>query len=430
MFSKSEKHNINYLSKIVKIDNLRKVENADKLQVTTIDGANAIVGLDVKIGDVVVVCATESAINAEFLKANNLYENKDLNSNPEIKGYMNKYGRVKAIKLRGTVSRLFLFKAESLKNWKGINVNLEDYINTEFDTINGELFSWKYVTKTKEPKGQNNPKKKKKVFKHIIDGQFNFHVDTPQLAKNMFKINPDDVIQISAKLHGTSFIVGKVLCNKKENWFKTLINKIKKTPSKHYDYVVSSRTVIRDDNKDSGFYGSDVWSYEAEKYKSFLKDGMTIYGEIVGYIPNSQKMIQKKYDYGCKEGECKSFIYRITYTNSSGDVFEFSTQQVKEWCTQHGFFSVPEFFYGKADTYNSTYEEDIDVWRNEFLNSLKNDEQFLMEQNDPYCKNKVPFEGVVIRKESLDLEVYKLKCDAFFIHETKELDSNEESIEG
>ena len=63
MFSKSEKHNINYLSKIVKIDNLRKVENADKLQVTTIDGANAIVGLDVNIGDVVVVCATESAIH-------------------------------------------------------------------------------------------------------------------------------------------------------------------------------------------------------------------------------------------------------------------------------------------------------------------------------------------------------------------------------
>jgi hypothetical protein len=66
-------------------------------------------------------------------------------------------------------------------------------------------------------------------------------------------------------------------------------------------------------------------------------------------MPNGQ-MIQKDYDYKCVYNP-KSFdyqkmtpkqmyharlfdivVYRITYTNVDGKVFEFSTQQVKEFC--------------------------------------------------------------------------------------------------
>ena len=45
------------------------------------------------------------------------------------------------------------------------------------------------------------------------------------------------------------------------------------------------------------------------------------------------------------------------------------------------------------------------------------------------CKNQVPEEGVVIRKDKLDLEVYKLKSSRFFEFETKELDKGEVNIE-
>lgn len=45
------------------------------------------------------------------------------------------------------------------------------------------------------------------------------------------------------------------------------------------------------------------------------------------------------------------------------------------------------------------------------------------------CNNKVPCEGIVIRVEGLDLNVFKLKSDNFFLKETEQLDSEESYIE-
>ena len=106
--SVSSDGNQNYLAKIVKISNIRKHEHADKLQVVTIDGANIIVGMDQKIGDMMIYFPTESAINPDFLKRNNLYENTDMNEDNTKKGYIGKNGRVRAIRLRNLVSRAVL----------------------------------------------------------------------------------------------------------------------------------------------------------------------------------------------------------------------------------------------------------------------------------------------------------------------------------
>ena len=76
-------------------------------------------------------------------------------------------------------------------------------------------------------------------------------------------------------------------------------------------------------------------------------------------------MIQKDYDYKCVYNP-KSFdyqkmtpkqmyharlfdiiVYRITYTNVDGKVFEFSTQQVKEFCKKYSLHSVKELYYGR-----------------------------------------------------------------------------------
>jgi hypothetical protein len=45
------------------------------------------------------------------------------------------------------------------------------------------------------------------------------------------------------------------------------------------------------------------------------------------------------------------------------------------------------------------------------------------------CSNKLPEEGVVLRKESELFEAYKLKSDSFLERETKGLDSGEVNIE-
>ena len=45
------------------------------------------------------------------------------------------------------------------------------------------------------------------------------------------------------------------------------------------------------------------------------------------------------------------------------------------------------------------------------------------------CKNKLPEEGVVVRVEGLDLEVYKQKSFNFLQLESKLLDENQTDIE-
>ena len=69
----SEKANPNYLAKVVKLNNIRKHENADRLQCVAIDGNNVITGLDAKDGALYVYFPLESAINKEFLSWGNSF---------------------------------------------------------------------------------------------------------------------------------------------------------------------------------------------------------------------------------------------------------------------------------------------------------------------------------------------------------------------
>ena len=76
MFTISPKANPNYLARFVKITNLNPHPEADRLQITTIDGCTIITGMDAKLGDLVVYFPLECSINPKFLSATNSYEDK------------------------------------------------------------------------------------------------------------------------------------------------------------------------------------------------------------------------------------------------------------------------------------------------------------------------------------------------------------------
>ena len=118
-------------------------------------------------------------------------------------------------------------------------------------------------------------------------------------------------------------------------------------------------------------------------------------------------------------------IYRLTYTNPDGRVFEFSARQVQQWCNKEGLKPVEEYYYGYAkDLY-----PDLSVsehWNENFLQRLANDKRFFMECESPTCNNKVPHEGLVIKIENNLSEAYKLKCIKFQFGESE---NNEASIE-
>jgi hypothetical protein len=94
------------------------------------------------------------------------------------------------------------------------DLNLEDYVGTDFDTVGDELFVKAYVppVKVEKRRGSKGEKRNKKLsrFDRMIDGEFAFHYDTLQLGKNMHMMCPEMKVTASVKIHGTSAIVGKV----------------------------------------------------------------------------------------------------------------------------------------------------------------------------------------------------------------------------
>ena len=454
-----KKANVNYLAKIVRINQFKPHTDPEvtRLKACVVDGFNILCGIDSQPG-LYVYFPTACCLNPDFLRYANLYKHKEYNADPEQSGMFEDNGRVKAIKLRGELSEGFILPVTMLENYvlSVTNVELTCEEGTEFDIVehDGKTF-WinkKYIPKrTQGAPGSSAGRaaRQPKGIDKIIENQFRFHYDTTLIKKCPHVIKPNDIISITEKVHGTSGISARVLCNPNAyaKWYEKVMVKImnffgsKATMSPVYDYIYASRTVIKNRffNKKAsdGFYGVDVWKYADEILKPLLQKGMTIYYEIIGFLPNGG-YIQKNYDYGYmppKEGEKyelgKHFgiaVYRITLTNPDGHVHEFSAHEVQQWCNQMGIFPVREFYYGFAkDLYPDINTEEH--WNENFLQRLANDKEFYMECNSPSCSNKVPHEGLVIKIENMKSEAFKLKCFKFLDAEGKALDKGESNIE-
>jgi hypothetical protein len=210
MLKISENAAKNYLAKIVKLSNVRKHSNADKLQCVTIDGCNVVTGMDAKDGDLYVYFPVESALNKDYLSWSNSFEKKEMNADKEQKGFFNLHGRVRAIRLRSERSEGYIVPVKNLSDWLSEKVGKkvvidENYVDIEFDYFADVQICEKYVN-LNALRQQNLAAKKadKKVAKQskIVEGQFRFHVDTEHLAKHTQNISPNDVISLSKKLHG------------------------------------------------------------------------------------------------------------------------------------------------------------------------------------------------------------------------------------
>ena len=376
-------------------------------------------------------------------------------------GFFNKNGRVRSIRLGGVQSMGYLFTLDELAKYNPNvkNISLNQYVGEDFDTIEDKLFIKAYVPFVPERRQVSKVEKRNKKieqFDRMVKGEFSFHYDTAPLPKCIGRLKPTDVVTITSKLHGTSICIGKLHVKTpiKLPFYKWIWNKLVDLTGlfkahRITDYVIdygnvtASRTVIKNqyinENVSDGYYGVDVWSEYGNLIYPFLSEGMIIYGEIIGYLTDSDKMIQKNYDYGCNKGKNKLMIYRITTNNEDGTKYEWNVTEVKEW-TEKLVKDHPEIadrihvidllYHGTlADLYpNISY---MDHWHENVLEALRNEkERFNMEKNDPICKNKVPFEGVVLRIDNDEFaEAFKLKCAKFLSKEREEIDKGEVDME-
>ena len=394
------------------------------------------------------------SIDKEILNIEKEIE-KNINDAKKKVGFFNKHGRVRMIRLKGVPSMGFLFTQEELAkfNPKVLDINMADFLNTDFDSIDGELFIKAYVpyVPPKRERHSHTSKSQKKIekFDRMIPGEFHFHYDTNPLGKNMWKIQPTDTVVITNKVHGTSGIFSYIKTRKPRKliFYKWLWNKFIKITGLFkkykcidydivYDNVYSSRTVIKNqyinESVGSGYYKEDVWKKYNDILKGHISEGMCVYGEIAGYQTDSSTMIQKDYDYGCEIGTNFFMPYRITTTDENGKITDWNVLQVKEWTENliknntelaSDIKPITIFYHGKlVDLYPQLRVDEH--WHEEVLFRLKQDkEHFGMEELEPLCKNKVPREGICIRIDDDPIsECFKLKCDNFFENERSEID--------
>lgn len=476
--------NPNYLATICKIGEVFPIEGADRLVKTVINGYDIVVSKDYKPGDIVIYFPVESSISPKYLSANNLYEISEFerNSNAEeVKailiqaeslpesdtegkktllakakskcGFFNKHGRVRILKLRGQYSQGFIAGVDSMIAYNAslADVDWDSMVGRQFNYVSDDEISKKYVPLIKKAAEVHSSKqslwkkrmRKLRKFDRIIPGQFEFHYNTTMLAEHINELSPDDIVSITVKCHGTSFVGANILCNRKLSVYE----KIKKffglkVQEQEYGNVYSSRSVIKNqyiNPNAQSFYGSDIWGCVNRDISPYISKGMTVYGEIVGYVEGTSKFIQQNHDYGCKPGEWKFMPYRITMTDKMGNKIEWDVDKVNEW-TNNLIQTVPEMgnklmpltilYYGRfGDLYPDLNE--ANHWHENILERMKNDkDKFLMEMNEPMCKNKVPREGIVIRKVGDRLSrAWKLKTKAHYAKECQQHDAGNVDIE-
>jgi hypothetical protein len=222
--------------------------------------------------------------------------------------------------------------------------------------------------------------------------------------------------------------VGNVLVKRKLNLLEKLLAKFLPIKDSQYEYIYASRRVIKNEFMDAKqhFYSYDLWQEVGKQFfEGKLHAGEQVYYEIVGYLKDGG-YIQKPFDYQCSPGELKIFVYRITQTSPDGTVTELQWNQVKQRCNQLFVPHVPEKYYGRAcDLF--PYLRVEEHWNENYFEALKTN--FVYDQDSEFCNNRVPEEGICVRKEGLDIEVFKLKSFRFLEAETKSLDAGTVDVE-
>ena len=444
----SENANRNYLAKIVSLGKSITHPNADRLQGFIIDHARIYADLSYKEHDICIYFPLECQIDSRILSYLNLYSDKSLNNDKSKGGFFNAKGRVRAVRLRNEPSQGFIMKAEdfvnALSSFSSFNNRLIDVdsIGQEFDSIGNEVIIKKYVVQQQRKSGVKSDRKLAKKVSRVVENQFRFHIDTEHLKKNIYKVNRNDYVSITAKLHGTSFICGRLLTYRKPSFIEKVLKSLGvNINDKTYDLLYSSRKVIKNDDlntQSNHYYSSDVWGDASKSIQYAVPKGYTIYAEIVGYTRDGSE-IQKGYDYGCiqpayeneyVEGvHYKVYIYRITFTNEDGNVCELSWRHIKAYCEHFGIRHVPEYYFGKLVDFDKSFKKikSDDVFNEAVIKTL---EEKYLEKYCEFCGNKVPSEGIVLRVDKLsNFDAYKMKSFAFMLNETKNLDDNVIDIE-
>jgi hypothetical protein len=378
-----------YCGYIVKVKELRKHENADRLQIATFFGNDTVVSLDTNVGDMGIYFPTDGKLGEKYAEVNKLTRTQG--------GYLEDDKRhIKSIKLRGEKSDGLFMPITSLEKFVKVDTLKEGDTVT---TLGGTLICEKYIPKGKQKQSEPTPKQGKKKKDKEAFPFFEQHIDTSQFAYNLGQFKEGDLVYITLKLHGTSQRTAHTVKKKQPNFLKRMLGiKSKKT----WEYVSGTRRVTLNDFG-GGFYGSNEFRKQHHDFfVGKLQKGEEVFYEVVGYSKDDQLIMPEcdnkktkdkefikqfgdktRFTYGCGMGESQVYVYRMTMTNEDGHTVEYPTELVKLRCEQMGANFVPIF-----DKFIFTTQEDL----LERVHKFENGE-------DPIGKTHIR-EGVIVRIEN------------------------------
>lgn len=381
-----------YYALVTKLNNLHKDPNSDNLWLADCFSEGVIVGPGMNENELILYLPTDGEIERWFGNEFCLFrKNEDGTSQG---GYIENNAHIRAIKLRGNQSSGVVIALDKVyekfgdQGWKdGDKVN----------TINDKEFCRKYIPKRKTGSiGQSKTSYKGRKAEGITYPEFSMHTDTEQLAYNLDKFRPGDMLNMTLKMHGTSQRSMNTYAELPNGFFRRLFHMKKRTKQA---YVLGTRRCVVTENS-QGYYGNDQFRMpHHEALKPYLEPGQEIFYEVVGYYgPNEENTImpigdntkvndkafvkqfgkRSIFSYGCNPGESKMYIYRITSDNGEK---EWTPDEITEWCNAHGFNRVPVI-----EDFEFTTVEDLQNRINKYFEDLA----------DPIGRTHVK-EGVVIR---------------------------------
>lgn len=389
---------------VVKITNLKSHPNADRLQLAEFFGETAIVPLDIQLNDIGIYFPSDLQLSAEFCEVNHLCR-KHQDGTPDT-GYLDPDKRnIKPLKLREVKSYGIYLPLTALEPF-GDTASLS--VGDTIDVFNGHMICQKYIPRTNH-RSSNNANSGNRIRKHKepVAPLFAEHADTEQLAYNHAAFKPNDEIEITLKIHGTSQRTGYLPVLK--GYKKSLLDWLLARPGKPiYDwgYVSGTRRTVLE-NYEGGYYGSNAFREVHSKFfEGKLWKGETAYYEVAGFTdsgapimgdaPIKDKELKKEYgdvmrfSYGCEEGTSDFYVYRMTMTNEDGDVVEYTPDFMRYRCEQMGCKCVPVF------THFILHDYDLEMDERTAGEIIQDIAEKYYDGADPIGKTHIR-EGVVVR---------------------------------
>lgn len=431
----------NYTCQVIKLPTKIVVKGLDNLVEVNYQGNSCLIGKDSNEDELYLFFPAECKISPEFLKANNLFRHSELNQDTTQKGFFEDSGRVKALKLKGVISTGFIIPITSIRIWTELFTGkLPDIQNSvdrflkvgdEFNEIEGVEICSKYHKPAEKKEGMKNPKTR--VIDNIVDSKFApEHTDTSHLMKNIHKLDLNDTVIISYKLHGTSARYYNTVVKRTLTW-KDMVAKFfgVKVKEEEYNYISASRRVVKSvgfealPDKVHFFQSGDLWSEVGKEYfDGNLNQGEAVYCEIIGKTYTGEA-IQHGYSYGYEKPEV--FVYRISNINPQGIEIDLPYEQMKQRATQLNLSICPEFFVGKLSDFCNLYSVDSTSTFEQNLNKIFYDR--LLEKPS-ILDSSIIEEGYCLRVDKYGKpDIYKIKSKAFLLHEGHSLDKEVKDLE-